>query len=166
MNITTYLPVNKQQAPNPHPTSVFQQFIYLIFFLCGSFTIHAATNNSPETEQKVSPLNLSLIPHLSSNLTIKKYSKFIIYLEEVLKHPVIIVTAPNYKSYITRNKIGEAATTYNRMTDNISKNQASLKQSKQQIQQLNEELERRVAQRTEKIQQTQEQLVQSEKWQH
>jgi len=102
MNSITYLPVKKHQTPNPHPTSVVQKFICLIFFLCSSFTLNAATDNSPETEQKITPLNLGLIPHLSSNLMIKKYSKLIIYLEDALKRPVIIVTAPNYKTYIQR----------------------------------------------------------------
>jgi len=77
----------------------------------------------------------------------------------------------------TQDEIGEAAVTFNRMADNISENELSLRQSALQIRELNEELEQRVEKRTEELQQTnvqlslsleqlgqtQDQLVQAEK---
>ena len=64
-------------------------------------------------------------------------------------------------SDVSNDEIGEAATTFNRMADNIFETQHSLTQSEEQVRKLNEELERRVEQRTNELQETNLQLKQS-----
>jgi len=91
------------------PTSNFADFIAKIFFLiflCVSFSSATLAADKNQTN-KVKPLNLGLIPHLSSNLMIKKYSNLINYLEEVLGRPVALHTAPNFKTYVQRCSEGK-----------------------------------------------------------
>lgn len=77
----------------------------------------------------------------------------------------------------TNDEVGVAASTFNLMADRLSEDQLHLRRREQEIMQLNEELERRVAQRTaefveanghlqnslQQLKETRDQLVQSEK---
>ncbi len=56
--------------------------------------------------QNKAPLRLGLIPHLSSNLLIRKYQNLINYLERSLDRPVIVSTAPDFKTYLKRARTG------------------------------------------------------------
>ena len=53
------------------------------------------------------PLKFGLLPHLSSNLLIKKYNKLIVYLENRLQRKIIVKTAPDFKTYVQRSISGE-----------------------------------------------------------
>lgn len=76
--------------------------VVLSLYLCCIFTIHANADTLDNSSQKVAPLRLGLIPHLSTNLMIKKYQNLIVYLEDQLKRPVIVNTAPDFKTYVKR----------------------------------------------------------------
>jgi len=94
---------NKKHISNISPA--FQKTIFLLFlYVAFSCNVIAAEKNHTA---KIKPLNLGLIPHLSSNLMIKKYSNLINYLEEVLHRPVTINTAPNFKTYVQRSSEGK-----------------------------------------------------------
>ena len=94
----------KNQSYTSYFAPIFQKIFFLLF-LCVSFTSNAIAAEKDHTD-KVKPLNLGLIPHLSSNLMIKKYSNLVNYLEEVLHRPIIINTAPNFKAYVQRSREG------------------------------------------------------------
>jgi len=55
----------------------------------------------------VKPIRLGLIPHLSTQIMMKKYRPLINYLQEEMNQPIIAITAPNFKTYIERVKNGD-----------------------------------------------------------
>lgn len=81
---------------------VIKRLVYLLLIFCCAFSITATADNSAEPTPKLAPLNLGLIPHLSTNLLMKKYSNLINYLEAKLGRPVIVNTAPDFKTYMQR----------------------------------------------------------------
>ena len=103
--MTELLVDKKNLKQTSYFAGIFQK-VFFILFLCTSFSSSAIAAEKNHTN-KVEPLSLGLIPHLSSNLMIKKYSNLITYLEEVLDRPVALHTAPNFKTYVQRCSEGK-----------------------------------------------------------
>ena len=101
--ITNFLSHKKQAISTKlHSSFIIARSRKLVFFLCCTFAINAVADDKTRQQQNATPLNLGLIPHLSTNLMMKKYGNLINYLEDQLQRPVIINTAPNYKAYVKR----------------------------------------------------------------
>ena len=62
-----------------------------------------AKDNSSDTK----PLTFGLLPYLSRAVLVKKFNPLIQYLEETLKRPVLIHSAPDFKTYIERASRGD-----------------------------------------------------------
>lgn len=75
-------------------------FILLCLCITMSANIMAQTSVSDTDIKK--PLRLGLIPHLSTKLLLQKYGPLINYLEQELQRPVIVNTAPNFRTFIDR----------------------------------------------------------------
>lgn len=80
----------------------------LLAGLCLSCLSIASVNAASQDADNVPirPLQLGLLPHLSSSLLLKKYQKLVNYLEVSLHRKVIIQTAPNFKTYFERVREG------------------------------------------------------------
>lgn len=92
-----------------HIISLFREwkkygyYTLLLILLLGHINNSSAQSiQEAKNPQQVAPLHLGLLPHLSSNLLLKKYQKLIRYLEERLQRRVVVHTAPNFKIYIQR----------------------------------------------------------------
>lgn len=73
--------------------------LFCLFFTF-AFNVHAQPQ-SPDSG-KTAPVRLGLIPHLSTQIMMKKYHPLITYLQHKMQRPVIAITAPNFKTYIQR----------------------------------------------------------------
>jgi len=76
--------------------------ITAILWLTFIYNASAQDNQKPILSNKVTPLRLGLLPHWSSDLLLKRYRNLIVYLEKKLQRPVLVHTAPNFKTYIKR----------------------------------------------------------------
>jgi phosphonate transport system substrate-binding protein len=53
------------------------------------------------------PIEIGVLPTLSARTTITTYQPLRAYLEEQLKRPVVLVTAPDYRTFVERTQRGE-----------------------------------------------------------
>jgi len=90
------------EPPVRKRTLAARSVVFTMFFLCILFSIDTLANDHEKSSAEVKPLSLGLIPHLSTNLLMRKYQNLINYIEERLKRPVDISTAPDYKTYMER----------------------------------------------------------------
>lgn len=74
----------------------------LAVFLCCAVTFGAKADSNTAAVEAAQPIHLGLLPHLSSELLIKRYKPLIDYLEQYLQQPVIVSTAPDFETYIER----------------------------------------------------------------
>lgn len=79
------------------------------FLLCLSLilTVNVQAQVSSDNNENKAAIRLGVIPHLSTKLLLQKYGPLINYLKEELQRPVIINTAPNFRTFIERVKKGE-----------------------------------------------------------
>ena len=78
----------------------FSRLLLFCLFFTFAMNVHAQPQSS-DSGQTVS-IRLGLIPHLSTQLMMKKYNPLITYIQRELQRPVVAITAPNFKTYIQR----------------------------------------------------------------
>ncbi|NOX42413.1 MAG: phosphate/phosphite/phosphonate ABC transporter substrate-binding protein [Gammaproteobacteria bacterium] len=78
-------------------------FIFLLFFVSASDLCIA----DARTDGSKQPLNVGLLPYLSTNRLIDTYKAIKDYLQNTLNRPVRLITAPDFKTYIQRTIEGE-----------------------------------------------------------
>lgn len=79
---------------------------FLLVFLLAFTSLNVNAQSNPNIESQV-PIRLGLLPHLSTQIMMKKYRPLITYLQEEMSRPVIAITAPNFKTYIERVENGD-----------------------------------------------------------
>jgi len=95
-----------------NPESSLWSWIYrysaitVVLCMFCSTIVSAQDKQTSTLDKEVAPLRLGLLPHLSSELLLKKYKGLITYLEKNLQRRVVVHTAPNFKTYMKRAEQG------------------------------------------------------------
>lgn len=80
---------------------------WLLILSLAVTAFNAYAQSSASEGEKKAPIRLGLIPHLSTQIMMKKYRPLITYLQEEMNQPVIAITSPNFKTYVQRVEKGE-----------------------------------------------------------
>lgn len=81
---------------------VFKLVLGLTVWLCVQHPGVLAQTDHHDGKVNTRPLRVGLLPHLSSNMLIKKYQPLLDYLQNNLQRPVVVNTAPSFRAYIDR----------------------------------------------------------------
>lgn len=110
-NVKTYK--QKLLLPEIPPVDVEKrhrkEFIYLknLLTLLMCFLLLMVSKFSFADKKQDSVLHLGILPHLSSNLLVKKYTNLVLYLEKELGKKIILSSAPDFKTYLERASANE-----------------------------------------------------------
>jgi len=80
-------------------------FLFLFLLFCAQLTQAAEVNQNPKKLNKV--LRLGLLPYLSPNMLHRKWRPLADYLQKSLGRRVVMVSAPNFSSYVNRAESGK-----------------------------------------------------------
>jgi phosphonate transport system substrate-binding protein len=105
INATVFTPTASCLRPGDKArlsAPVFKLLVGLTIWLCVQHPGVLAQTDHDNGKVNTHPLRVGLLPHLSSNMLIKKYQPLIEYLRKNLQRPVIVNTAPSFRAYIDR----------------------------------------------------------------
>lgn len=91
--------------------AVFIQFLLLSGILvlnsADAASVESIASSRQSDTEHVRPLRFGLLPYLSPDSLIKTWSPLVEYLEQRLKRPIVVVTAPDFSTYIQRAARGD-----------------------------------------------------------